>query len=362
MFSLHIDTALTWQGGESQVRYTVLGLRAIGQRAALVAHPDGELLRRMREGLDLVPLGARGDLDLGAAWRLSRVLKQLHPDVLHAHDPPAVAMAVTARAILEPPGPLPIVASYRLDARIRHTSFSRWKYGQVDRFIANSGALRDRLVHDGVPRARVAVVHEGVDVDRIAALPKASVHAELYLPTHAPVVGNVAALVPHKGQRDLIEAAALLVRDVPDARVVILGDGELREALERQIREHHIERHVFLAGFRDDAIELTKDFDVFVMSSVHEGMCTALVDAMAASRPAVATSVGGLPEVVADGETGYLVPPRDPKALAARLVELLSDEALRARMGAAALARAREIFSVEAMVAGTAEVYEEVTR
>ena len=124
-------------------------------------------------------------------------------------------------------------------------------------------------------------------------------HAELYLPTHAPIVGNVAALVPHKGQQHLIDAAALVVKQVPDVRFVILGDGELREKLERQIKDKHLERHVFLAGFRSNALELTKGFDIFAMSSVSEGMCTALVDAMAASKPAVATAAGGIPEVLA---------------------------------------------------------------
>jgi glycosyltransferase involved in cell wall biosynthesis len=152
------------------------------------------------------------------------------------------------------------------------------------------------------------------------------------------------------------------VRAVPDARFVIVGDGELRPALEEQIHHKHLERHVFLAGFRVDALELTKSFDVFAMSSVQEGMCTALVDAMAASKAAVATTAGGIPEVMVDGETGFLVPPRDHHAMADRLVGLLKDAALRARMGAAALARARERFTVERMVEGTVSVYESLTR
>jgi L-malate glycosyltransferase len=357
VFSLHIDTAQSWRGGQSQVMYTVLGLRAIGQRAALVAHPRGELHRRMREGLDLIPLAPRNEIDLAAAWRLSRVLKQLRPDVVHAHDPHAVAMASLALSIAAPRPRPPLVASRRVEFRIRHNSFSRWKYSQVDCFVANSGPIRDRLLADGVPRAKTTIVHEGVDVERIAAMAPADVHAELFLPHGAPVVGNVAALVPHKGHQHLIETAALVVRVVPDARFVIVGGGELRAALERQIKERHLERHVFLAGFRADALELTKAFDLFAMSSVSEGMCTALVDAMAASKAAVCTTAGGIPDVLVDGETGFLVPPRDHEAMAEKLVVLLEDPARRARMGAAALRRARERFTVERMVEGTAAVY-----
>jgi len=357
MFSLHIDTARGWRGGQSQVLHLVQGLRAIGQRAALVAHPDGELLRRMSEGHDLIPIAARGEVDLSAAWRLSRVIKRLAPDVIHAHEPHAVAMASTALSILSPVPKPPLLASRRIVSPMAKNSFSRWKYSQIDCFIANSVAIRERLAAEGIPRAKVTIVHEGVDTERIMRLPAANVHAEFYLPTHAPVVGNVAALVPHKGHHHLIEAATLVIREVPDARFVIVGDGELREVLERQIRDKHLERHIFLAGFRGDARELTKGFDIFALSSIVEGMCAALIDAMAASKPAVATAAGAVPEVMVDGETGFLVPPRDDAAMAARLVTLLKDPALRSRMGSAGLARVRDLFTVERMVEETAAVY-----
>ena len=358
MFSLHLNTGRDWRGGQSLVRQTVLGLRALGQRAALVAHPEGELFRRMREGLDLIPLAPTSHIDLAAAWALSRVLKQLRPDVLHAHDPHAIAMAATAISIVAPSPKPPLVASRRGEFHAAHNSFSRWKYSQVDCFVASCAAIRDRLVADGMPPNRIIVINDGVDVDRIARLVPVNVHAEFYLPTHAPIVGNVAALVPQRGHHHLIDAATLVVRDVPDARFVIVGDGELREALERQIKDKHLERHIFLAGFRVDVLELTKGFDIFATSSLHEGMCVALVDAMAAGKPVVATRAGGISEVVDDGTTGFLVEPRDHKAMADALTQLLKDEALRRRMGEAAQARARERFTVERMVRETAGVYE----
>lgn len=359
-FSLHIDTARTWRGGQSQVKFAVMGLRQRRHRAALVAHPEGELFRRMSEGYDLIPLAPRNEVDLAAAWQLSRLIRKLIPDIVHAHDPHAVAMAATALSITTPSPPPVLVASRRIEYHIGHNSFSRWKYGRVDCFIAVSEAVRERLVADGIPRAKVAVVHDGVDVQRIVDLPAGNVHAALYLPTHAPIVGNVGALVPQKGQHHLIDAAALVVRSVPDVRFVIIGDGELRQSLEDHIKRKHLERHVFLAGFRDDALALLKGFDLFALSSVHEGMCTSLVDAMAASKASVASAVGGVPEVMVDGETGFLVPVRDHGAMAERLVQLLGDQALAARMGAAALERARAHFTVEQMVDGTAAVYKQL--
>src|SRR5688572_30066521 len=172
-----------------------MGLRGLGHRAALVAHPQGELLKRMSEGLDLIPLAPRNEIDLAAAWRLSRVLKQLRPDVLHAHDPHAVSMAATALSIAAPTPRPRLVASRRIEFRIACKSFSRWKYSQGDCLRAIGRAVRDCRVGGGIPASRVAMVHEGVNVERMIALPSGNVHAALFLPTGAPVVGNVGALV-----------------------------------------------------------------------------------------------------------------------------------------------------------------------
>lgn len=376
MFSLHIDTARTWRGGQNQVLLTVNGLRSLGHRAALVAHPDGELRRRAAEGLELIPLAPRMEVDLTAAWRLSRVIKRLAPDIVHAHDAHGVAMASlalsmgTSSAAASAGGSAPfsvgarrapvLVVSRRVDFHIRGNSFSRWKHRQVDCFIAASEAIRRMLVSDGVPEHRTVTVHEGIDVDHVRAAPAVNIHEALWLPHHAPVVGNIAALVPHKGQRHLIEAAHLVVRQVPDARFVILGEGELRAHLEHQVREYHLEKHVLLPGFRTDVLGCLKSFDLFVMSSVTEGLGTSLLDAMAASKAIVATRAGGIPEIVEDDVNGLLVAPRDHAAMAQAIVALLKDDARRRRMGEAGFVRVNEEFTVERMVEKTAAVYQEL--
>src|SRR5882672_1433632 len=364
MFSLHVDTARTWRGGQNQVLLTVNGLRAIGHRAALVAHPDGELRRRAAEGLELIPLAPRAEMDLSAAWKFSRLVKRLAPDVIHAHDPHGVAMASLALSLgagSASAGRAPaLVASRRVDFHLKGNSFSRWKYRQVDCFIAASEAIRRMLVGDGVPEAQTVTVHEGIDVEHVLAAPPVNVHEAFFLPHGAPVVGNVAALVPHKGQRYLIDAAHLVVRQVPDARFVILGEGDLREHLQKQVHEHRLEKHVLLPGFRTDVLGCLKAFDLFVMSSVTEGLGTSLLDAMACRRPIVATRAGGIPEVVSHGLTGLLVPPRDHAAMAEAIVALISDKTRRQAMGDAGFARVQERFTVERMVSATAAVYERV--
>jgi len=326
----------------------------------LVARPDGELYRRAREGADLVGLAPRNEVDLAAAWKLSRVIRQFAPDVVHAHDPHAVAMAGTALSFGASSPTPPLVASRRVDFHLGGNSFSRWKYRQVARFIAASGAIRDILVQDGIPAPQVEVVHDGIDVEKVQGLPRVDLHVEFWLPHGVPVVVNVGALVGHKGQKHLLDAMPLVMREVPDTHLVILGEGELRGPLERQIKDLHLEKAVRLPGFREDVLSLMKSADLFVMSSVTEGLGSAVLDAMAMGLAVVGTQAGGIPEAVVHRETGLLVPPGEPKPLAAAIVRLLKDPLRRAQFGHAGRTRVEQRFGVDRLVDGTLAVYREV--
>jgi glycosyltransferase involved in cell wall biosynthesis len=334
----------------------------MGHRAVLVAHGEGELHRRAREGPDLFALAPRNEVDLSAAWKLSRLIRQWQPEIVHAHDPHAVAMAGLALSFSAPEPRPRLVASRRVDFHLQKHSFSRWKYRQVDLFVAASGAIRDVLVQDGIPARQIVVVHDGIDVAKIGRLPALDIRAEFWLPHGAPVIANVGALVPHKGQKYLIDAMTRVLRKVPDAHLIIFGEGELRPALERQIKEAHLEKHVLLAGFRPDVLQLVKTADFFVMSSVTEGLGSTVLDAMAMKLAVVGTRAGGLPEAIADGHTGLVVPPAHAQDLAKAIVRLLKDAPLRARMGAAGHARVSEQFGVAQMLQATLTAYERALR
>jgi glycosyltransferase involved in cell wall biosynthesis len=357
MFALHIDTARTWRGGQQQVLLTVLGLRARGHRAVLVAHPEGELYRRATEGPDLVPLAPINEVDLAAAWKLSRLMRQWKPAIVHAHDPHGVAMAALGLSFSAPVPRPAVVASRRVDFHLQGNAFSQWKYRQVDGFIAASGAIRDILVHDGIPAGRIVVVHDGIDVETIAHRPAADLHAEYWLPHGVPVVVNVGALVAHKGQKHLIDAMPMVLREVPDARLVIFGEGELRASLERQVKHLSLDKRVLLPGFREDVLSLVKSADLFVMSSITEGLGSAVLDAMAMGLAVVGTRAGGIPEAVVPGVTGELVEPGEAEPMAEAIVKLLKDPALRRAHGEAGRQRVGAQFDVEHLIQGTLAAY-----
>jgi glycosyltransferase involved in cell wall biosynthesis len=361
VFALHIDTARTWRGGQQQVLLTVLGLRARGHRAVLVAHPEGELFRRASEGPDLVPLAPMNEVDLATAWKLNKVVKQWKPAIVHAHDPHAVSMAGLALSFSAPDPRPKLIASRRVDFHLQSHTFSQWKYRQMDGFIAASHAIKNILVADGIPSGRIEVVHDGIDVEKIQHRPAIDLHAEYWLPHGVPVIVNVGALVAHKGQKYLIDAMPMVLREVPDAHLVIFGEGDLRAPLEKQVKQLSLGKRVLLPGFREDVMSLMKSADLFVMSSVTEGLGSAVLDAMAMGHAVVGTKAGGIPEAVIHDETGLLVEPADSKELAAAIARMLKDAGLRKRFGEAGRARVTEHFGVDRLVEGTLGVYRKIS-
>lgn len=335
----------------------MLGLRARGHKAVLVAHPEGELFRRASEGPDLFPLAPVNEIDLATAWKLSKILRRWQPEIVHAHDPHAVTMAALGLSFRAPDPRPKLIASRRVDFHLQSHTFSQWKYRQVDGFIAASRAIKDVLAQDGIPSGRIDVVHDGIDVEKIQNRPPIDVHAEYWLPHGVPVIVNVGALVGHKGQRYLIEAMSLVLREVPDAHLIIFGEGELRPALERQVKHLSLAKRVLLPGFREDVLSLMKAADLFVMSSVTEGLGSAVLDAMAMGLAIVGTTAGGIPEAVVPNVTGELVEPSDPKSLAAAIVKLLKDPALRRAYGEAGRQHVAANFGVDRLVEGTLQSY-----
>jgi glycosyltransferase involved in cell wall biosynthesis len=230
----------------------------------------------------------------------------------------------------------------------------------VDRFVAISEGVRKVLVSAGIEPAKLVVVRSGIEVARWKTLPDpAPLRERLGLAPGTPILGTVAALAPHKDLFNLLAAADLLRSRRPDARWVVFGEGELRGQIEAERRRLRLENVVFLPGFLDDVGEALALMDVFVLSSYLEGLGTSVLDAQAAGVPVVATEVGGVPEMIDGRDNGWLVPPRDPEALARAAAEALGDAAEAGRRAA----RARETvnrFSLETTVEETIAVYRDV--
>jgi glycosyltransferase involved in cell wall biosynthesis len=351
---LHVDPERGWGGGEVQVLLLVRALARRGHASTLAADPRGRLAPAARAaGVAVVPLAVRNHLDVPAALRLRRLARG--HDVVHYHTARAHALAPLVHA----PG-LRRIVTRRMDYVPAGGPYARLLYNHaVDRVIAISDGVRRALVAGGVRPDRIRVVPSGIDVAAIAAAAEAGGALRRAWDVGADEILVLApgGLEPRKGHDVLLRAVAGLVAAGLPLRVVIAGEGGERARLEDDARA--LGGRVRLLGFRDDLPACLAAADVVAMPSRHEGLGVAALEAMAAGRPVVASRVGGLAEVVADAETGLLVPPGDAVALGEALARLVRDAGLRARLGAAGRARVAARYTSAAMAEGTLSCYEE---
>ncbi|MFJ3793669.1 glycosyltransferase [Kitasatospora sp. NPDC090091] len=308
--------------------------------------------------------GTPGRADPRWPLRLRRLLAARRYGLVHTHMPVPAAAA----RLLAPTAGSPRLVHTEHNVWDRYRTATRWAnaltYRRNDAVIAVSHA-----VERGIPAARrrpgawVTVVHHGPDLSGAPEGPaaRADARTELGLPQDALVVGTVGNLTPKKDQFTLLAAHAELHRHHPGARLVLIGSGPLEGQLRTRAAELGVADSVLFAGSRSDVPALLPGLDVFTLSSRQEGLPVALMEAMTSGLPSVVTRVGGMPEVLDDGEQGLLVPPGDPAALAAALGRLAGDPPLRERLGAAARERA-ERFDVAGAQRAVEAVYEQVLR
>jgi glycosyltransferase involved in cell wall biosynthesis len=313
--------------------------------------PARTLLARLREAnVRVIGLPRRNRADLWAWLPLVRALRRERVDVLHAH---LFGSNLWASVLGRVAGVPAIVAHEHM-----------WAYtgGGVRPFLDREliGRLSDAFVAVSEEGRRRMIEVERIRPDHVALIPNGipplrdgdggRVRAELGIPSGAPVVGSVGHLRPEKAYEVLIEAAALISAQDQDVHVVIAGEGGERDGLEQLRAQLGLRGSVHLVGARDDVPDLLAAFDVGVCCSDSEGGPLSVMEYMAAGLPVVASDVGGLPELVHDGDTGILVPPRDPGALAAAVAGLLADRGRREELGASARELVRTEYGIDRWV------------
>lgn len=358
---LHIDTEKSWRGGEQQALYLAEGLARRGVENLCVGQPGRPYVERCAaKGLAVEEVRTRGEADPFGVAKLRKLIRAWRPDVVHMHTSHAHTLGVLAARSA---GVGRTVVSRRVDFTIYRNalrlSWLKYRFG-VDRYVAISEGVRAQMAKDGIPAERIRVVHSGIDLARFDGVRPHDYAAEFGLAPGTRVVLDVAAFGWHKAQEVLVRATPGVLARVPGARVFLVGEGECEPKIRAEIAALGLEDEVVLTGFRTDVPSLLAGCDCFVMCSVLEGLCTSLLDALALRRAAVGSAVGGIPEVLLDGRTGLLVPPRDPAALAAAVVRVLEDRELAARLGDEGRRHVERSFTIDAMVEGNLRVYEEL--
>ena len=359
---LHINTERTWRGGEQQTLSLLEGLIERRISCHLVCQKRSPLEERaLRAGINVYPTTMRGEADLAASLRIRKLINKFRYNIVHSHTSHAHSLAFLASIGTG----IRRLVTRRVDFSIYRRSFLRLngiKYRHMaDYYIAISHKIKEVMVNDGLAGERIYVVHSGIDPLRFELAAGDYLLSEFDIADDEKVVINAAHLAGHKGQKYLVRAIPHVLAKIPRIKFFIIGQGELMAELKALAASLGLKRELIFTGFRPDVGAFYQIADLYVMSSVEEGLGTAVLDAMALGKPVVATAAGGLPEIVHDGKTGRLVAPADPFSLAEGIIELLTCRELATNMAKQARVLVQQHFTIQAMVRRNLEVYEKIS-
>lgn len=374
MSVVHVMKMTGIAGAEKHLLLLTAGLRARGLQAqVLMLVEPGNPMQAFHDAaaahdIPVHDLVIRADADPTLLTRLRRTLRLLRPCIVHTHLIHADLYGIPAARLAGVPV---VITSRHNDNAFRRRGglrrLNRALWAGVDAGIAISDSIRRfAIAVEGAPAAKVYTIHYGVPLERLAPAAqtalRAGVRAELGAAPDDLLVGMACRLVEQKGVSYGIRAFARVCERFPSARLVIAGDGPLRPALEAEARAAGIAHRVRFLGWRDDVPRLLAGLDVLLMPSLWEGFGLVILEAMNQRVPVIASRVSAIPEIVADGETGLLVPTRDAEALADALALLLGDYVLRRHMGLLAEDRLETHFSADRMVNQTVALYRDLMR
>jgi len=309
------------------------------------------LEKRARElSIAVHPAAIRSEVGLISFFRLLAILRSVRPDVLAFNTPRAIFLGTLASQIISS---CVRIVFRRVNFPLHDNLFTRIKYTWgIDCIVAISESIRLQLQACGIPVSKIRTIYEGMD---LSLYPRRT--PEETLPTAGPVVvGTVAHLSPEKGLKYLVEAASLIPNIEKRIRFVIVGNGKCLPELREQVERQKLGNVFHFAGFHSNTSQIMKSFDIFALPSLSEGLSSAILEAMANSLPVIATHVGGIPELVRNGENGLLVAPGDPVALAHAIQRLVDNREESRRMGERGRDRMEEQFTLERKISETEQL------
>ncbi len=354
---LHTEASRGLGGQEIRILAETRWLLDHGWGALIACQPESPLLAEARvAGVPAVPVSMRSALDLRALAALRRLMRAGAVSLVHTHSSVDSWLGALAAKSLG----VPVVRSRHVSIPIRRSR--ALVYRLADRVITSGEAVRAIVLGAGIAPARVVSIPPGVDTARFhPGVSGTAIREELGIPAGAPVVGLVANIRGSKGHNVFLEAAREILHRSPDARFLIVGDGVGFAEVGRRVRDMGLEPAVTMTGFRRDIPEIMAALDVLVLPSLRsEATSQVIPQALAVGTPVVASTVGGNPELVRDGETGRLVAPGDARALAHAVLSLLADRDQARALARAGQAVALARHSIDASMARTTEVYHEL--
>lgn len=358
---LHITSPKTWRGGEQQLIYLAQELKKLGVEQMIMC-PFNSAVHKycLKHHFSHITYFKGFSANPMVAFRVTHVCRRESIDLIHVHDSHAHNFAVLSSVLTS--NDLPVVVSRRVDFAISGTSMSLFKYNhpRVKKIVCVSNAIKTIMEEFIEEKEKLTVVHSGIDLERFEGVASGrSLREEFAVPDDHKLIGNVAALAPHKDYPTFVRTAKALIDRGEKMRFVAIGEGPSRKEVEQAIEEHGMQDFIHLAGFRDNVPALLKEMDLFLMTSETEGLGTSILDAQASEVPVVATKAGGIVELIEDGVNGLLCEVGEDQALADAVQRMLGDPELQEKCIKNASLSVKD-FSKERTAEKTLEVYSSV--
>jgi glycosyltransferase involved in cell wall biosynthesis len=328
---LHTESSLGWGGQEKRTLRELEGLSCDSFRPILACQPDSRIgvearKRQLRVGI----VKMRGNFDPLAVARLLWMIHHYSAEIVHTHSSADSWMASTA-AKISPRRPKVV--------RTRHLNASftiRLIYSfMADRVVTVGDSTRQYMIRQkGIPAEKVVTIPTGIDLSVFNAEGvQADLRQELDIPKQTPVFGTVSVFRRLKSHQVLLEATPEILRALPEARLLLAGEGPQEKNIRKKIEDLGVGKSVLMLGFREDIPRVLNTMDVFVFPSLQEALGTAILEALAMKRAVAASRVGGIPEIIEDGRTGFFIDPQNPTDIAEKVILLLKNPELRHQMG-----------------------------
>ena len=339
---LHIDMGKEWRGGQRQCLLLHEGLLEKGIDSHLLCREGGEFAKRNVQNSRTAKF--RGEISPTSYRSLKKVINEIKPDIVQSHDASSLTPLVLMRLF---GAKFVLINTRRVDFSVRKNLTSLYKYkNRYVNIVAISEGVKKVLLNDGIDAKQIKVIYDGVpEPERPSAETIAKLKEEFGLTGIYPILGTVANFAPHKDYYTLLAAYRLYANDYPGSRLLLAGAGPLFEDIKAECSRLKLDKQVIFTGFRTDVTAVADCIDIYVVSSYLEGLNTSIIDAMFLGKPVVGTDTGGIPELVKDGVTGYLAPPRSPEKLAGQLIRLTGEPDNIRKFGQAGLKHARNFTS-----------------
>lgn len=336
-----------------------------------IAYATKGILRKDFEtaGAEVIPFDTYIHLDIAAILKIKKIIEDRKIDILHSHQPRldlfgAIACKLTRKpmiftrhlAISESP-----IGSFK---KFVFVSFDKITLASAKKIVCASKSIADDLeVNEKADRRKIEVIYAGLDLrvyDR--EIKKGSFRREFSIPTDAPLIGMIGRINAQKSHQYFLMAASEVLKEEPHARFLIVGDGPLREAQEKLAKSLGIGSSVIFTGFRTDIPQIMGDLDISALSSLTEALAVVNMEAMAMGKPVISFDVGGVSELVINGETGFLISPKDWRSFARAIIELIRDKQKALQMGLSGRKRVEDVFSLDIMVRKHEKLYSEIAQ